>query len=504
MWTISESTGFESACGIARNKIDACSRCHPMATPEHAHALSSTSPTGSAGTSYTLTWGTEDKLAAVHSPVGDTTYTYAADGTELLRKGPDSTTLYLPGQEFTRTNSSGVVVCTRYYSHNGTVVGERVGDTNTTYLFTDPHGTTTVAVPTTQSGTATPIRRQLDPYGNQVGATAGGVWPDQHGYLNKPTNPATGLTDVGARTYDASTGRFLSVDPVLDPGDPLQANGYAYADNNPVNLTDPTGLEPGSWCSTSDCPGASRCTSMCSAGDRGHDPGSGGNSNNTNVGDDSWNDSNGASPPPGGGSHGAIQLDPKKERVTVPNPYYHASRPGIPPSCSGVVVECRPSLNMSLYDLANNPMLLARCLSDMNSVCALDMTSMQMAGSIVSRLPTSGGFPFKPKRGQRLTNPGSISREDGDPVDKHGDKWQWDPIKIEWDVQHKDGSHTNIGPDGNITHGPNNTGRESQGGDANSFDTPLPRVSLTPQQLAQLSGGAMVAVLLGTLVVVAG
>jgi len=145
-----------------------------------------------------------------------------------------------------------------------------------------------------------------------------------------------------------------------------------------------------------------------------------------------------------------------------------------------------------------------RCLSDMNSVCALDMTSMQMAGSIVSRLPTSGGFPFKPKRGQRLTNPGSISREDGDPVDKHGDKWQWDPIKIEWDVQHKDGSHTNIGPDGNITHGPNNTGRESQGGDANSFDTPLPRVSLTPQQLAQLSGGAMVAVLLGTLVVVAG
>lgn len=37
-------------------------------------------------------------------------------------------------------------------------------------------------------------------------------------------------------------GRFLSVDPVLDVNDPLQANGYAYAQNNPVTYSDPTGL----------------------------------------------------------------------------------------------------------------------------------------------------------------------------------------------------------------------------------------------------------------------
>jgi hypothetical protein len=32
---------------------------------------------------------------------------------------------------------------------------------------------------------------------------------------------------VGAREYDTSTGRFLSVDPIMDLTDPQQINGYA-------------------------------------------------------------------------------------------------------------------------------------------------------------------------------------------------------------------------------------------------------------------------------------
>lgn len=35
-----------------------------------------------------------------------------------------------------------------------------------------------------------------------------------------------------------------SADPVIDPSDPLQINGYAYADNNPVTMRDPDGLQP--------------------------------------------------------------------------------------------------------------------------------------------------------------------------------------------------------------------------------------------------------------------
>ncbi|MCL2780136.1 MAG: hypothetical protein FWD74_01355 [Actinomycetia bacterium] len=68
------------------------------------------------------------------------------------------------------------------------------------------------------------------------------AWPVAHGFLDKPLNPATGTTHLGARDYDPKLARFLSVDPLLDPTDPQSLNGYTYADNNPITKTDPTGL----------------------------------------------------------------------------------------------------------------------------------------------------------------------------------------------------------------------------------------------------------------------
>ncbi|GAA3589087.1 hypothetical protein GCM10022198_11150 [Klugiella xanthotipulae] len=54
-----------------------------------------------------------------------------------------------------------------------------------------------------------------------------------------------GLEWLGARTYDPATRGFLSVDP-LEPvlGAGWSGNPYAYAGNNPVGLSDPTGLRP--------------------------------------------------------------------------------------------------------------------------------------------------------------------------------------------------------------------------------------------------------------------
>ncbi|MFF3850364.1 RHS repeat-associated core domain-containing protein [Streptomyces sp. NPDC002328] len=43
---------------------------------------------------------------------------------------------------------------------------------------------------------------------------------------------------------DPTTGRFLSVDPVLAPADHESLNGYAYANNTSITKSDPTGLRP--------------------------------------------------------------------------------------------------------------------------------------------------------------------------------------------------------------------------------------------------------------------
>ncbi len=45
---------------------------------------------------------------------------------------------------------------------------------------------------------------------------------------------STGLYKMGERYYDPSIGRFTQLDPLGD--------GYGYADGNPINSTDPSGL----------------------------------------------------------------------------------------------------------------------------------------------------------------------------------------------------------------------------------------------------------------------
>ncbi|MEV4318088.1 putative adhesin [Actinocrispum sp. NPDC049592] len=184
----------------------------------------------------TLTWNQENKLDKVTTPSGDTTYVYDADGNQLLRRAPDATTLTLPGEDLVRNAKTGVVTGTRYYTHNGSLVAMRVGGANPQYLVSDLHNTATAVV---DSVTFAVTRRALDPYGNAIGTAP--TWTDQRGFLGKLKDDASGLTDVGARKYDSATGRFLSVDPVLDQQKPDQLCGYEYAENNPITGSDPSG-----------------------------------------------------------------------------------------------------------------------------------------------------------------------------------------------------------------------------------------------------------------------
>ena len=193
-----------------------------------------------------LVWDVEGELAQVTAGSATDSYTYTADGDRLVRRQGGSTTVYLPGgQELTATG--GTVTATRYYSFNGQVVAVRTGPgtTGVSTLVGDHHGTAGLSVANT---TRVVTRRFTDPYGNPRG-TAPASWAGDHGFLDKPVDD-TGLVQVGARYYDPVLGRFVSVDPVMDLADPQQWHGYAYANNNPITWSDPTGLAPmidGAW-----------------------------------------------------------------------------------------------------------------------------------------------------------------------------------------------------------------------------------------------------------------
>ena len=75
----------------------------------------------------------------------------------------------------------------------------------------------------------------------------GGSDATEHHYTGKEHDPYTGLDLFGARNFTNYSGRFLSPDPlgpwVADASDPQSWNMYAYARNNPLTNTDPTGYD---------------------------------------------------------------------------------------------------------------------------------------------------------------------------------------------------------------------------------------------------------------------
>jgi RHS repeat-associated protein len=54
---------------------------------------------------------------------------------------------------------------------------------------------------------------------------------------------ALGVSHLGARIYDPAIGRFLSRDPLLIPRTAATTNPYAFAVNDPINGSDPSGLD---------------------------------------------------------------------------------------------------------------------------------------------------------------------------------------------------------------------------------------------------------------------
>nr|WP_237536312.1 RHS repeat-associated core domain-containing protein [Streptomyces sp. SID3343] len=240
------------------HKVSSVDTTGPGGTTTNSYgydAAGNTSTRGLAGSDQTLTWDQEGHLAKAVEGARESTYTYDADGTRLLRRDTDKTTLYLGETELTWTKSDDKVSGTRYYSHADQMVAQRVakptGGTTITFVAADPHGSADTVI---DGATQQVSRRKLTPFGAPRGnqpqqGTAPGQWPDDKGFLGKPKD-VTGLTHIGAREYDPGIGRFVSVDPVLDQTRPAQMHGYTYAANNPMTYSDPSGLD---YCPSTEC-----------------------------------------------------------------------------------------------------------------------------------------------------------------------------------------------------------------------------------------------------------
>lgn len=250
--TVREYTYPASGAGAVRpHGVTSISETGPAGPKTHSYGYdaagnTTTRPGGASG--QTLTWDPEGHLATTSDTSGTTSYLYTANGARLIMRDATGTTVYLPGTELRRTTSNGTVTATRYYAYNGQVAAMRQPGTGITWLATDHQGTHSLAV---AAGAQTLTQRRQSPYGDPRGTTS--AWPNRKGFVGGDTDPTT-LTHLGAREYDPAIGRFISVDPIMDLADPQQWNPYAYANNNPTTLSDPTGLIPGTRCPDGECP----------------------------------------------------------------------------------------------------------------------------------------------------------------------------------------------------------------------------------------------------------
>ncbi|GAA0590413.1 RHS repeat-associated core domain-containing protein [Kribbella sandramycini] len=198
-----------------------------VASYQYDAAGNTVSRTGPDGRPQPLVWSDEGLLASV----GGSTYLYDAAGQPLIRRDSGSSTLFVGAGELKQTGT--VLKGTRYYDDLGVRTS---GGFN--WTVEDRYGTAQTAL---DAATLSITTRLLDPFGVPRGSASGWTGGDR-AFVGGVPNAETGLTRLGAREYDPVLGKFLSVDPVIDPADPQQLNAYAYGNNSPATFTDPNGL----------------------------------------------------------------------------------------------------------------------------------------------------------------------------------------------------------------------------------------------------------------------
>lgn len=200
---------------------------------------------------------------------GTTHYTYARDH-RLIRLSPPGDTAwnfdYDPfGRRISAESPDGI----RCFAYAGwDVIAERGedGHWDTTYAYgneklTMRHRQGTGIAATTYHGDGLGnvavlahdqgmprVSYHTDPFGVQRRAAGGD--PNPYRFVGRAgVRAEAAVHDVylmGQRYYDAHIGRFLTPDPLIgNVAYPVGHNAYVYADNNPLTLADPFGLQAG-------------------------------------------------------------------------------------------------------------------------------------------------------------------------------------------------------------------------------------------------------------------
>ena len=167
-----------------------------------------------------------------------TLFTYGPDGERVKKAdglGANAPTTWYLGSEaellVDSVNPPGLL--TSYVISGVVKTGNSIS-----YLSQDHLGSNRLE--TFPGGSPAPNRHDYDAYGRPV-TTANSTIREGKAYIGETYDAETGLQYLHARYYDSLLGRFLSPDTWDPTLAGVDINRYAYALNDPINLSDPLG-----------------------------------------------------------------------------------------------------------------------------------------------------------------------------------------------------------------------------------------------------------------------
>lgn len=202
------------------------------------------------GTSQ-LEWSPDNLLLGVTTGGAATTFKYSPDRTRISQQIANGAMILYAGLFEQQADTAGVTwrhtIPTAGGAHVVASASLATGPGTFTYagVLKDHMGSTDVVVDASGNVLS---RESYDAFG----ARRNGDWSlgrfltdltrtTQRGYTGHEMLDDLGLIHMNARVYDPRLGRFLSVDPVLQPSSQA-LNGYGYASGRFLSVIDPTGM----------------------------------------------------------------------------------------------------------------------------------------------------------------------------------------------------------------------------------------------------------------------
>jgi RHS repeat-associated protein len=202
--------------------------------------LTLTDPTGFYG--YSGTYNLDNRLGSVTTTYNfiptTSTFVYDGDGGRVKKIDGTTTTRYI--SKLYECDTTGAnTTCSRYIWANDTRVATVATNGTVHYWHGDHLGSFSVI---TDSTGAKVQALTYYPYGDVRTNVSGTPVNVPYKFTGQELDFSSNLYFYESRYYHAIFGRFISPDTLVGrPGDPQDLNRYAYARNNPLIYTDPTG-----------------------------------------------------------------------------------------------------------------------------------------------------------------------------------------------------------------------------------------------------------------------